>query len=174
MAYHDTHLRNQLIASSLRINDFDVRDILGLDNDWLTGFHFLTEHFAQQDFASLSQLLKQVQHHNQLVTALEPALQQTGNTHSDKQALTALNQVITTFSQTKAKILKAFQPYTDLHNIPDPEGVETYTTSSPLNSLLSNQTYSELMQASIELAQNVPTQDIQTARPVSVDIMGKN
>lgn len=71
MAYCNTHLRNQLIASNLKINSFEIRDAIGFDNDWLAGLRFFFECCSRPEYQGLSQLLEHAEEHNQLVAAIE-------------------------------------------------------------------------------------------------------
>lgn len=157
MLYCDTQLRNQLIASSLRINSFEIRDAIGFDDDWLTGLQLLFEDCSRYDYAELSQLLKQANEHNQLVTAIEPDIQNAANRDLEKSLVVELNDVIATFFQTKREILDAIAQYSILRDSSCRNSIERYMgdPSNPLLEPSATQSYSQLIQKSLQLADEV-------------------
>ena len=154
MLYCDTQLRNQLIASSLRINSFEIRDAIGFDHDWLTGLQLLFENCSRGDYAELSQLLKQADAHNQLVAVIEPDIQNAANRDLEKSLVVELNDVIATFFQTKREILDAIAQYSVLRNSSPCNSIERYMGEpyNPLAEVSSAQSYRELVQKSLQLA----------------------
>ena len=154
MLYCDTQLRNQLIASSLRINSFEIRDAIGFDDDWLTGLRLLLDCCSRPDYAGLSQLLEQASEHNQLVAAIEPDIQNAANCDLEKSLIVELNDVIATFFQTKREILDAIAQYSVLRNCDPHNSIERYMgpASSPFPEASSHPDYSDLIQQSLQLA----------------------
>lgn len=154
MLYCDTHLRNQLIASNLRINSFEIRDAIGFDNDWLTGLRVFFECCSKPEYQGLSQLLEQANDHNQLVATIEPDIQNAANCELEKSSIVELNDVITTFSQTKKEILAAIAKYSVLQNNTRHNSIESYmgVASSLMSGEQLSQVYRDLIQRSLQLA----------------------
>ncbi|MBE9070448.1 hypothetical protein IQ260_27775 [Leptolyngbya cf. ectocarpi LEGE 11479] len=154
MLYCDTHLRNQLIVSNLKINSFEIRDAIGFDNDWLTGLRLFYECCSRTDYKRLPQLLEQAEKHNQLVAAIEPDIQNAANLALSKSSIVELNDVITTFSQTKRKILDAIATYNILRDDPQHNSIENHMGVAPaaLIDEPPSQGYRHLIQKSLQLA----------------------
>lgn len=154
MLYCDTHLRNQLIVSNLKINSFEIRDAIGFDNDWLTGLRLFCECCSRADYERLPQLLEQAEKHNQLVAAIEPDIQNAANLALSKRSIVELNDVITTFSQTKRKLLDAIATYNILRDDTQHNSIENHmgvTPAAPVGEPPS-QGYRHLIQKSLQLA----------------------
>lgn len=157
MLYCDTHLRNQLIVSNLKINSFEIRDAIGFDNDWLTGLRLFFECCSRTEYERLPQLLDQAEQHNQLVAAIEPDIQSAANLALSKHLVVELNDVIITFSQTKRKILDAIATYNIIRNDTHHTSIENHTGVTPaaLASEPSSQGYRNLIHKSLQLAIHV-------------------
>lgn len=157
MPYCDTHLRNQLIVSNLRINNFEIRDAIGFDNDWLTGLRLFCECYSQTDYKRLSQLLDQAEKHNRLVATIEPDIQSAASLAFSRRLIVELNDVITTFSQTKRKLLAAIAAYNVLHDDTQHDSIENHMGVAPaaLADEFPSQGYRDLIQESLQLALQV-------------------
>lgn len=154
MLYSDTHLRNQLLVSSLQINSFEIRDAIGFDNDWLTGLRSLLERCSQANYTGLSQVLEQANEHNQLVTIIEPDIHNAASCDLEKSLIVELNDVIATFSQTKREILNAIAQYSIFRDDERCNSIENHMESaaSPIAADSSGQGYDALIQQSLQLA----------------------
>ena len=99
---------SSLSAAQIKIHGDEIRDAMGFEKSWLAGVCFFLRCLTASDLSGLSQLLDQVDEHNQLVSAIEIDLQQASSANPANDALqTDLYGVVKTFSQTKQKILKA-------------------------------------------------------------------